>query len=326
MVCENPRLMMRDSTNRIIELTKDDKLAYFLYLQERHINKTAKQPWFLKNGYEIIVIPCGQCLLCQTAEYKEWALRCLLEAREYDNNQFITLTYNEENEPVKGVNRAEITRFMHNLREHFRRKKKHTGIRFYASAEYGKKSLRAHYHFLLFNCPSFGDEEYYKKNDYGQALYTSEILKHLWGKGFCTIGAVTRQSCDYVTRFRLKNFYRKLPKHLQHEFHCMSTQKGIGIDYLIKNLDRIIAEDAIHVTGNITAKLPRFYDRKIAEFIGQERFKQEIEIPRAEKAKALLSEEMARTGLSEIDTYWARLEQETTKANQLIKKFTKKGD
>lgn len=323
MVCEKPKLMIKNSANKLRELNTFEDVIYKLYLiRKREQPNESLNLSFLQDGDEIIKIPCGHCLLCRTAEYKEWALRCWLEAREYENNQFITLTYNDENEPNDGVNREEITRFMHNIREHFRRKQNHKGIRFYACGEYGGKTQRAHYHILLFNCPPFGDEKKYKKTKRNHILYSSEILAHLWGKGFCTIGTVTRQSCDYVARFRLKNF--DINQNLL--FHCMSTQKGIGYDYLVRNLDRIIAEDKIHITGTIESSLPRFYDRKIKELIGQERFEKELAIPRFERARARIAEEMARTGLSEEEIYLNRVEQEKSKANELIKKFNKQGD
>lgn len=323
MVCEKPKIMIKTKANKLRELNVFEKIHYERYLiRKNDPTSIFAHLDFLHDGDEIIKIPCGHCKLCRIAEYREWALRCWLEACEYDSNQFITLTYDEENEPKSGVCRTEITRFMHNVREHFRRKLKHNGIRFYACGEYGKKTKRSHYHILLFNCPPFGDEKKYKTTKRKHTLYISETLSHLWGKGFCTIGTVTRQSCDYVARFRLKNF--DINQCLL--FHCMSTQKGIGYDYLVRNLNRIIAEDKIHVTGNIVAKLPRFYDRKIAELIGQERFEKELAIPRYEKARARIAEEMARTGLSEEEIYLNRVEQEKSKANTLIKKFNKQGD
>lgn len=321
MICQNPKIKIKSKTNKLRELNVFEKVLYDMWLTRKsNPTSTFTRLDFLQDGDEIVKVPCGHCLLCRIAEYKDWALRCFLESREYDNNQFITLTYDEENEPDDGVSKEEISRFMHNIREYFSRKHKHTGIRFYACGEYGGKTQRAHYHILLFNCPPFGDEKKYIKTKRNHTLYSSEILAHLWGKGFCTIGAVTRQSCDYVTRFRLKNFDRNQDLLC----HSMSTQKGIGYDYLVRNFDHIIAEDKIQVTGTIVSSLPRFYDRKIKELIGQERFEKEIAIPRYERARARIAEEMARTGLSEEEIYLNRVEQEKSKAYALIKKFNKK--
>lgn len=137
------------------------------------------------------------------------------------------------------------------------------------------------------------------ENGVKQVIYTSDILNQLWGKGNCTTGAVTRQSCDYVCRYLVKSSYGKKPQDLNPEFRSMSNQKGIGLDYLIENLDQIIADDFIRLTGNKKVRLSRYYDRKIKEIIGAERFEREVAIPRAEKAKAYQESEMIRTGLTE---------------------------
>ena len=43
--------------------------------------------------------PCGLCLECRLQYAKEWATRCMKEARYYESNIMVTLTYNDENLP-----------------------------------------------------------------------------------------------------------------------------------------------------------------------------------------------------------------------------------
>ena len=47
----------------------------------------------------IVPLPCGQCLNCKLNKAKEWAVRCVLEASLYDENFFVTLTYDDEHYP-----------------------------------------------------------------------------------------------------------------------------------------------------------------------------------------------------------------------------------
>lgn len=47
-------------------------------------------------GFEIIDLPCGQCIGCRIRQSQEWALRCVHEASMYERNCFITLTFNNE--------------------------------------------------------------------------------------------------------------------------------------------------------------------------------------------------------------------------------------
>ncbi len=297
MFCLNPILRIKEN-HKVRELTKFEEIKYRIYLFKL-ANNPHSSPAKPDIYDKVIRLPCGHCDACRITQYEEWSARCWLEARQYESNLFITLTYDNTHLPQNGVDKQDISKFLHNLREYFRRKFNRTGIRFFACGEYGGKNYRAHYHLILFNCPKFGDEKKYMENGVKQVIYTSDILNQLWGKGNCTIGAVTRQSCDYVCRYLVKPSYDKKPQDQNPEFRSMSTQKGIGYDYLINNLEQIIADGFIWLTGSKKVKLSRYYDRKIEEIIGAERFKNEITIPRAEKAKAYLESEMLRTGLTE---------------------------
>lgn len=102
---------------------------------------------------------------------REWAVRCVLESMRYENNYFLTLTYNDDHLPA-AVHRVvdeetgevvvdeithplapdHLTQFMKNFRQAMFRATGCTGIRFFACGEYGDKYLRPHFHVILFNC------------------------------------------------------------------------------------------------------------------------------------------------------------------------------
>ena len=44
-------------------------------------------------------VPCGQCIGCRLEYSRQWAMRCAHEASLYEDNCFITLTYNPDNLP-----------------------------------------------------------------------------------------------------------------------------------------------------------------------------------------------------------------------------------
>ena len=50
--------------------------------------------------FNYIEVPCGKCLECRLDHARQWADRCILEASEYDDNCFLTLTYDDLNIPV----------------------------------------------------------------------------------------------------------------------------------------------------------------------------------------------------------------------------------
>ena len=42
---------------------------------------------------------CGRCIGCRLEYSRQWAVRCIHEAKMHKHNEFITLTYSEENIP-----------------------------------------------------------------------------------------------------------------------------------------------------------------------------------------------------------------------------------
>lgn len=61
-----------------------------------------------------IQIPCGQCHGCRRKRARDWAIRCVHEARTHKHNCYITLTYNDENLPV-GLQHRHFTKFINRL-------------------------------------------------------------------------------------------------------------------------------------------------------------------------------------------------------------------
>lgn len=154
-------------------------------------------------------------------------MRCVHEASLYDDNCFLTLTYDDDHLPDRGtLVHQDFQLFMKRLRKKFG-----SGIRYYMCGEYGEEQDeekakyssigRPHYHACLFNF-DFTDKELYKTvNDF--RLYTSETLNKLWGKGYCIIGDVTFESAAYVARYIMK----KIKGKGDHDLHY---NRGIDQD------------------------------------------------------------------------------------------------
>lgn len=238
-----------------------------------------------KEIYEFQEIPCGKCISCRLEHSREWANRCMLEAKNYENNQFITLTYDEEHLPTtKGINiktgevnytygtlkPEDLTKFMKDLRRYYEYHYGIDNIRFYACGEYGSKTERPHYHIIAFNLPIY-DKEYLFTNPKTQTKnYTSEILSKIWKKGIVGIADVTWESCAYVARYVLKKAKGKEAVEIwndtgrKQEFTRMSRNPGIGKEYYEKHKDEIYEHDEIWLKnkkGAIKAKPCRYYDK-----------------------------------------------------------------
>ena len=99
--------------------------------------------------YSEVDLPCGQCIGCRIDKSRDWACRCYHEASMYDENCFVTFTYDDENLPENGSltrgSQSDFTLFMKRLRKKVKKK-----IRYFQCGEYGDTTGRPHHHACLF--------------------------------------------------------------------------------------------------------------------------------------------------------------------------------
>ncbi len=219
------------------------------------------------NGQEI-ALPCGQCIGCRLDKTKEWAVRLVHESQLYEENSFITLTYDDKNLPFDGGLELEhFQKFMKRLRKKLAPKK----IRFFHCGEYGEKLSRPHYHAILFN-HDFPDRLYFSER-----VDTSEFLEDCWGKGFTTVGEVNLTSCAYVARYVTKKItgdrarehyitfdrYTDQQYEVRSEYATMSRGRegsgGIGKGWLERYETDVYPEGAI-IHDAVKHKPARYYD------------------------------------------------------------------
>jgi hypothetical protein len=224
-----------------------------------------------KGGGDALELPCGQCIGCRMDRAKAWSIRCMHEAAMHDKNCFITLTYNNENLPKRGMlEYRDFQLFMKRLR------KQAKNVRFYMCGEYGDQDGRPHFHALLFNW-DFPDRVLWKKTGAGERLYRSAILEDLWRYGYSSVGDVTMKSAGYVARYVMKKVNGDAAKHHYYaghddetgeclwapaEFNRMSLKPGIGQAFFDKYYEDIYPEGKVVLEGGKKVKPPRFYDLK----------------------------------------------------------------
>lgn len=128
-------------TNGII---KDFKYSKFVGCKIQSLNKVVHEPDF-KEFIKMVNVPCGCCSECLKDRSRQWALRILKEAEQYDNNYFITLTYNDDNIPLdRNLVKSEISDFNKKLKVYLKRKGLESDFRFYGVGEYGSQTARPH--------------------------------------------------------------------------------------------------------------------------------------------------------------------------------------
>lgn len=264
----------------------DGKVSFTgAYIKDAEASKEFKEKLEnSKNIKSVKLIPCGQCTSCRLNKSREWANRLMLEAKDYENNYFITLTYDEENVPIKRaynnetgeiitgmtLKKEDLEKFNHDLRQYWLRKFNHTGIRYYECGEYGSNNGRPHYHCIIFNLPYLDDFKLYRKTEIGENLYTSETISKIWKKGYVVIGEVTWESASYVARYVMKKIYGKEADEYYKsqakipEFTTMSRMPGIGKNYYDMNKDIIYSTDEIFIKskkGIIGSRPGKYFDR-----------------------------------------------------------------
>lgn len=230
-------------------------------------------------------IPCGKCVGCSLDYSKDWATRLMLELSTSINGYFVTLTYDDSHLPVnESLVASHVFNFIKALRMDLLRHNV-SGLRFYAVGEYGSKSLRPHYHLIIYNCPlknsdislfddcnlSNLDIDVLQKRSFdGSLMFSSQYLSRFWKNGFNCVGEVNLATCSYVARYCLKKkasdpYVKKLllASGRLPEFARMSTHPGIGFQYFSSHNDIYKTSGTIFLPGGRSVGSPRYFDKKM---------------------------------------------------------------
>lgn len=178
-------------------------------------------------GWRVIMVPCTTCHGCIKAHAQAWAFRCHLEGTRSPHNSFATLTFDDEHLPFTLDWRRDGQPFLKSLRQRAaaRTLDRVSPIRFFASGEYGSRTHRPHYHFLLFGYDSMGPA-------------SQRMVQDSWGKGQVRIDPVTPARIAYCAgytdkktddRFRsVEHADPETGEAWQPPFIQMSRKPGLG--------------------------------------------------------------------------------------------------
>ena len=238
MYCDNPTIALRKKginpetgrhykPFRFIPFRSDDQFRTDTFTEQMRINVVG-----LDN--ELLIIPCGHCLLCTKRYRMHWVLRCMHEARFYEQMCYITLTVDDKYldevfPPLDDVSPGEIDRgykwnslthvpfqkFMKRLRISLKRGvpvfglkdgkpftdqyhgEPYKSVRYFMCGEYGDITHRPHYHAIIFgyNPPDM-------KPLLGKpGLFISDHLSKVWKFGFHTVAKVESACVSYVAGY-----------------------------------------------------------------------------------------------------------------------------
>lgn len=294
------------------------------FVNKEALIKDARGEVFAPFGYRYLEVPCGKCIGCRLDYSKQWATRIMKEAEQWENNWFLTLTYDPENVPwqssinletgeyVQGMTLQpeHLTKFLKDLRRYWKYHYNEDNIRFYACGEYGGKTQRPHYHVAVmnWNIPG-GLLKEWKKSQNGM-YYQCETVAKIWKKGFICLAKLEWESAAYVARYMLKKqkgkdadqYYKSMAQIP--EFTRCSRNPGIAREWYEQNKDKIYKNDEMFIArkgGAQKVKPPAYYDKLFdvedherMQEIKEERRKAANEASRRKRANTTLNDEEQR--------------------------------
>lgn len=207
-----------------------------------------------------ITVPCGRCILCRVERVRQWAVRIVHETELYNENAFITLTYDDDHLPAdKSVSLRDLQLFF----KKFRKKIYPLKVRYFACGEYGDKFGRPHYHAIVFGWWPSDARPHPRpgKTD----LWLSDLLTKVWENGEATIGSVTFDSAAYVAGYINKKLTGKRAADYggrSPDFGVMSRRPGIGARWIEKYGEETWRDDFIVLRGRKMLP-PAAYDARL---------------------------------------------------------------
>lgn len=185
-------------------------------------------------------VDCGKCYECISKRKNQWAFRCNEEFKVSSDVKFVTLTYNNENLPIYGVDIRDVQLFFKRLRKyistHYQEYDK--PLKYYCSSEYGTKYNRPHYHMILFNCP-LGPME----------------IENVWQKGFIKSFDTNLSTIQYVLKYFANKDLHPFEKHK----NFVTMSKNMGLSFVINNPE--YSKNYVRLL-NFKIAIPRYYQDK----------------------------------------------------------------
>lgn len=191
-----------------------------------------------------------------------WALRLIYELSNCQAASFVTLTYSDEFRPGELI-KKDLQDFFKRLRQNLKHEYHEFApvIRYYAVGEYGSKSMREHYHAIIFGLDNYDDKH-------------REILRKSWK--YCepwffdkdrgrqsAMQEVTPDDIAYVTGYVQKKLDGELAKEVYGEkqppFSVCS--QGLGLDFALANRERLINNGYTFYKGQKIG-IPRYFVEK----------------------------------------------------------------
>lgn len=210
----------------------------------------------------------------------------MLEAHQYKENCFLTLTYADENKTE--LDPDDLRNFLKRLRKHIYPHK----IRYYAVGEYGERNERPHYHLALFGFPTCVRGKTQPKRN-GSCCPNCDTVRQLWTHGLVDLARIEPASARYIAGYVVKKMNRPDDERLDGrfpEFARMSLKPGIGASAMDEVASALLIHhpdipDVPSVLQHGRTKLPlgRYLRRELRHKMGRDKNAPETTIKEMEE-------------------------------------------
>lgn len=162
----------------------------------------------------------------------------MLEATQYTENAFVTLTYSDENLPEDN---SLVPKHAQDFLKRLRKKVEPVRLRFFLVGEYGDRTSRPHYHVALFGHPSCdrGRTDHRRITSGRSCCPHCDRVQQAWHHGGVDLGTLTPESAAYVSGYVTKKLTNKDDPYVSEqlngrhpEFARMSLRPGIGAGFI----------------------------------------------------------------------------------------------
>ncbi len=199
------------------------------------------------------IFNCRKCINCKTNRSNELAYRMEWESKDSKSTIFLTLTYDDQHLPFGTIGNPTLRKDHHQkFIKRLRKAHPKNKIRYRVKGEYGPKTLRPHYHYIIWDISN-------KQINLIPILWKYGNTK----QGYSEQGSI-KYMADYITKSGLtKEECQELA--IEQEFEHQSSRPTIGA----KHLKRLTPSQKLkynyetRTTQGQKVYIPEYYKKKI---------------------------------------------------------------
>lgn len=256
-------------------------MAYvFVVVQQCSINMLCKSPRKFPNARGLL--PCGNCQPCRINNRRDKKTRLQLEAKNHDQNLWITLTYADKNLPTDLVRATDGRTFGSDLYptlwrpdyQNFIKRLRNYGLpdtfKYFLVGEYGDQFERPHYHACLFGIGLDYQDRILRAWCREENQGTYDLIGHVY---FGELNAHTMQYTAGYTVKKMTGFNHDSLKGRYPEFSASSKGLSLGaVEEVIAAMETLRLNDVPDylVLSEQKVPVPRYIKNKVRERLGIE--------------------------------------------------------